>query len=121
MKTIDLKPVGTVHVSMPNLAVALDLVSMWGSNPSQAHIGRLCAAAIGVSCTNLGLPKYRLHDADPIAFGGKCLARLLAKDVWAGDIYTAGAQLMVFFADNLPKQKEVEEVVNFTKSEGGAG
>lgn len=100
---------GVSHdVEKPSLAVALDLVSMWADTPSRAHMGRLCAAALGVSCPSLKLPKYSFIDAEPLAYGGRCLERLLSRGVHAGDVYSAGVGLIVMFADALPKEEGVE-------------
>ena len=54
-------------------------------------------------------------DCHPIAYGGKCLERLLSMGVVASDVYALGAQLINFMAEQLPMEKEVVEVENFTE------
>ena len=107
MKTIILNG-QEYQVHKPNLASALDFVAMWSTNPSRAHIGRLCAASIGLVCPALHMPGYSMVDAMPIAYGGKCLQRLLEKGITASEVYTVGADILVWLAGLLPQQPEIE-------------
>ena len=46
---VDLKKLGEHEVVLPkSIAVCLDFVSIWGSEPNRAQLGRLCAAASAV-------------------------------------------------------------------------
>ena len=83
--------------SQPSLAAALDVVSIWGINPSRAHVGRLCAAAIGLCCQEARLPRYSMIDAAPIPYGGRVLEKLLDRGIHAEEIYTQGLELIKSF------------------------
>ena len=63
----------------PNpLLFVLTFISIWGSEPNRAQLGRLCAAAIAVGVDHSKcLPAYPVASGDPIVFGFKCLDRLL--------------------------------------------
>ena len=107
------------HASRPNLACALDVVSLWGDGPNRAHMGRLCACALGLCVPALKLPKYNMIHADPIAYGGKALDHLLSRGVPAGEIYTHGMNVIVLMADLLPRAEEVEKAEEFLKKKEG--
>jgi len=117
MDKIILHPFGELSVVKPNLAAALDIVATWGDNPSRAQIGRLCAAAMGICCPSVHLPGYSMIDCHPIAYGGRCLERLLNKGVAASDIYSFGAEIINFMAEQLPLEKEVQAAEDFTEGE----
>ena len=95
--------------SQPSLAAALDVVSIWGINPSRAHVGRLCAAASGRCCQEARLPRYSMIDAAPIPYGGRVLEQLLARGIHAEEISTQGLELIVWMAGQLPQAEEVEK------------
>lgn len=118
MEKITLSPIGDTPVTKPNLAGALDMVSIWSlQTANRAKHGRICAAVIGLCCQNLGLPRYSMLDCEPIGYGGKCLEALLGKGIWAGSIYEAGGALLVWLCSLLPQQKEVEKAENFLSNE----
>ena len=108
-------------VHKPNLAAALDIVSLWGEAPSKLHIGRLCASAIGISCPSVHMPRYSMIDATPIGYGGHCMSKLLERGVYAGDIYTEGLNLIMYFIEILPKKEEVEKAVSFLEQKEEEG
>ena len=113
---LDLKKLG-VHVAhMPkSIATCLDFVSIWGAEPNRAQLGRLCAAAIAVSVDHARvLPAYPVTSGDPIAFGHKCLDRLLDAGVAAGAIYEMGSNLLIKMIDEIPTEEAVEDQANFT-------
>ena len=108
-----------VPCTKPSLAAALDVVSLWGINPSRAHVGRLCAAAIGLCCPNLQLPRYSMIDAAPIPYGGRVLEKLLAKGIHAEEIYTQGIEVIVWLAGQLPQAQEVAKAKDFLPKKEG--
>ena len=113
---LELKKLGTIEARLPkSLATCLDFVSIWGSDPSRAQLGRLCAATIGV-CTDHAkiLPAYPIATGDPIAYGHKIMDRLLGAGIAPAYIYTAGSDLLIQMIDELPKEEEVEQKANFS-------
>ena len=60
-------------------------------------------------------------DCHPIAYGGRCLEKLLTLGVTASDIYARGVELIDFMASCLPSESEVQQAENFTSHESGAG
>jgi hypothetical protein len=113
---IDLKKLGVHVAEMPkSMATSLDFVSIWGAEPNRAQLGRLCAAVIAVCVDHARvLPAYPVATGDPIAFGHKCLDRLLGAGVGAGDIYEMGSTLLIKMLEEIPKEEAVEEQANFT-------
>lgn len=117
---INLKKLGVHVAQMPkSMATSLDFVSIWGAEPNRAQLGRLCAAVIAVCVDHARvLPSYPVATGDPIAFGHKCLDRLLEAGVGAGDIYEIGSQLLVEMIKEIPSEREVEDLANFTSQPG---
>ncbi len=113
---INLKKLGVHVVQMPkSMATSLDFVSIWGSEPNRAQLGRICAAVIAVCVDHARvLPSYPVATGDPIAFGHKCLDRLLGAGVGAGEIYAIGSQLLIEMLKEIPSEEAVEEQANFT-------
>jgi hypothetical protein len=113
---INLKKIGTFESVIPkSLAICLDFVSIWGSDPNRAQLGRLCAAAIAVSVDHAKcLPAYPVNQGDPINFGYKIMDRLLSAGVNPGYIYEIGSDLLIQMMEKIPKEQEVEEKANFT-------
>ncbi len=113
---INLKKLGVHVAQMPkSMATSLDFVSIWGSEPNRAQLGRLCAAVIAVCVDHARvLPSCPVATGDPIAFGHKCLDRLLGAGVSAGDIYEIGSQLLIEMIKEIPREQEVEDQANFT-------
>lgn len=109
-----------IPVTEPNLAIALDIISLWGDGPTRAHMGRLCACAMGVCVPSLQLPAYSMIHADPIAYGGKALERLLSRGISAGNVYSEGMKIIVWMAGLLPHEKEVEAAKDFLSEKGAA-
>jgi hypothetical protein len=112
---MNLKKLGNVEPQTPaSLATCLDFVSMWGSEPDRATLGRLCAGAIGI-CTDHAaiLPKYKPMDHTPSGYGYIIMERLLAAGVTPGDIYTHGTECLVSMAKLIPTEAEVENKANF--------
>ena len=107
---IQLNPIGSTVATVSSFAAALDIISIWSTNPNRAQIGRLCAAAIGATCEAFQLPPYKLSQADPISYGGRCLDILLRRGVSAPEIYENGTNLLIFISEQLPQQKEIEQV-----------
>ena len=75
---LDLGKLGKHEGKIPSsIATCLDFVSIWGSGPNRAQLGRLCAAAIAVSVDHKRiLPAYPVLSGDPISYGHKILDRL---------------------------------------------
>ena len=117
---IDLKKLGVHMAQMPkSMATSLDFVSIWGAEPNRAQLGRLCAAVIAVCVDHARvLPSYPVATGDPIAFGHKCLDRLLEAGVHAGDIYEIGSSLLLEMIKEIPREEAVEEHANFTDPPG---
>jgi len=116
MEKLDLKKLGTHEPQIPkSLAVCLDFISIWGSDPNRAQLGRLCAGAIAV-CVDQAkcLPAYPTNTGDPISYGYKIMDRLLSAGVKPGYIYETGSDLLIKMMEKIPKESEVEEKANFT-------
>jgi len=100
-----------------SIATCLDFVSIWGSEPNRAQLGRLCAAAIAVSVDHKRiLPAYPLGSGDPIAFGYKILDRLLDAGVSPAKIYEMGSAVLLEMMRLIPSESEVEERANFSRA-----
>jgi len=113
---INLKKLGTYEAKTPSsLATCVDFISIWGSEPNRAQLGRLCAAVIGVAVDHAKvLPKYKIQSGDPIAYGHKIMDRLLEAGVTLDKIYEYGSQILVNFMKVIPSEDSVEENVNFS-------
>jgi hypothetical protein len=113
---LELKKLGKVEARLPDsLATCLDFVSIWGSDPSRAQLGRLCAATIGVCSDHAKvLPAYPVATGDPIAYGHKIMDRLLDAGVVPAYVYTMGSELLIKMIEELPKEEEVEDKTNFS-------
>jgi len=113
---VDLKKLGEHEVVLPkSIAVCLDFVSIWGSEPNRAQLGRLCAAAIAVGVDHSKcLPAYPVASGDPIVFGFKCLDRLLDAGLTPGSIYEQGSAVLVEMMKVIPTEQEVEDTANFS-------
>ena len=109
MKHITIKPVGKISVKNPKLSTVYDIVSTWTTSPSQAHIGRLCAAAIGVCCEDARLPVYDNDQARPIAYGGLCMDTLLQAGCKPNEIIEKGMEVLTMLAPMLLKEDEVKK------------
>ena len=114
-KTIELSPLGAAAIQPPPPSVIYDIVSEWSASPSRAHIGRLTAAAIGVSAWRSiqGMPRYDVSSAKPIAYGGRVLDFLFSKGVDPNDIVVIGMQLLGELAPQLIRREEVQEKEDF--------
>ncbi len=118
---INLGKLGTHETRIPNsIATCLDFVSIWGSDPNRAQLGRLCASAIAVAVDHARiLPAYPVHSGDPVKFGHKILDRLLDAGVSPGQVYDMGSEILLEMMRQIPTEREVEEVANFTPPEEG--
>jgi hypothetical protein len=112
---VDLKKLGEHEVVLPkSIAVCLDFVSIWGSEPNRAQLGRLCAAAIAVGVNHAKcLPAYPVASGDPITFGFKCLDRMLDAGMTPAQIYQQGSAVLVEMGTMIPTEDEVEDTANF--------
>ena len=112
---VDLKKLGEHEIVLPkSIAVCLDFVSIWGSEPNRAQLGRLCAAAIAVGVNHAKcLPAYPVATGDPITFGFKCLERMLDAGMTPGSIYEQGSAVLVEMGAMIPTEEEVEDTANF--------
>ncbi len=112
---VDLKKLGEHEVVLPkSIAVCLDFVSIWGSEPNRAQLGRLCAAAIAVVVDHAKcLPAYPVATGDPITFGFRCLDRMLDAGMTPAQIYSIGSTVLVEMGKVIPTEDEVEETANF--------
>lgn len=117
---LDLKKLGKHEGKIPSsIATCLDFVSIWGSDPNRAQLGRLCAAAIAVSVDHARiLPAYPVASGDPIAYGYKILERLLENGVTPARVYEMGSSLLVEMIKVIPSEKEVEDKANFLQVGG---
>ena len=115
---LKLKKLGTHQTELPkSMATCLDFVSIWGSDPNRAQLGRLCAAAIAVCLDHTKcLPAYPVGSGDPISFGHKILDRLLDAGVNAGYIYESGSALLVEMMKQIPTEEKVENKANFMQA-----
>ena len=113
---VNLKKLGEHEVVLPkSIAVQLDFVSIWGSEPNRAQLGRLCAAAIAVAVDHARcLPAYPVATGDPITYGFKCLDRLLDAGMTPAAIYEQGSAVLVEMMKNIPTEKDVEDTANFS-------
>jgi hypothetical protein len=112
---LDLGKLGKHEGKIPSsIATCLDFVSIWGSDPNRAQLGRLCAAAIAVSVDHKRiLPAYPVSSGDPIAYGYKILDRLMDNGVTPARVYEMGSSLLIEMMKVIPSEKEVEEKANF--------
>lgn len=113
---VNLKKLGEHDIQIPNsIAVCLDFVAIWGSEPNRAQLGRLCAAAIAVAVDHAKcLPAYPIHSGDPIQFGFKILERLLDAGMTPGSIYEQGTTILVEMMKSIPTEQDVEDTANFS-------
>lgn len=113
---LNLKKLGCHDVVMPkSLAVCLDFVSIWGSEPNRAQLGRLCSAAIAVGVDHAKvLPAYPITSGDPIKFGFKVMERLLDAGMTPGEIYEMGSNILVEMMKMIPSESKVEDQTNFS-------
>jgi len=92
-------------------------VSIWGSHPNRAQLGRLCAACIAISVDHARiLPAYPVSSGDPIAYGHKVLDRLLDNGVTPSAVYEMGSAILVEMMRIIPSEDGVEERANFTQA-----
>lgn len=119
---LDLKKLGQHEGKIPSsIATCLDFVSIYGSQPNRAQLGRLCAAAIAAAVDHKRvLPAYPITSGDPIAFGYKVLDRLMDAGVTPSKIYEMGSEVLLEMMRVIPSEQEVEEKANFTQ-EGEEG
>jgi len=112
---LDLGKLGKHEGKIPSsIATCLDFVSIWGSSPNRAQLGRICAAAIAVSVDyKRVLPSYPVTSGDPISYGHKILDRLFDAGVTPAKIYEMGSSLLLEMMKVIPSEKEVEEKANF--------
>lgn len=113
---INLKKLGEHEIQVPtSLATCLDFVSIWGSDPNRAQLGRLCAAAIAVCIDHSKvLPAYPVTSGDPIKYGHKILDRLLEAGLTPGHVYEMGTIALVEMMKAIPTDQEVEDQANFS-------
>ena len=113
---IDLKKLGEHEVVLPqSIATCLDFISIWGSDPNRAQLGRLCAAAIAVGVDHSKcLPAYPVSTGDPIKFGFKVMDRLLEAGVTPGMIFEMGTNILIEMMKVIPSENEVDQNINFT-------
>lgn len=113
---LNLKKLGEHEIHMPkSLATCVDFVSIWGSEPNRAQLGRLCAAAIAVGVDHAKiLPAYKIASGDPILFGHKIMDRLLGSGVLLSDVYEMGSLVLVEMMKAIPTEEDVEQTANFT-------
>jgi len=109
MNEIKLPKVGKLKLERPKMSIVYDIMSIWSANPSQAHIGRLAACAIGVCAVNAGLPVYDSDQARPIAFGGLIMDELLQRGVPPSDIVEKGVEILTVLAPLLLGDEEVKK------------
>lgn len=114
---LDLGKLGKYEIVAPtSMAIALDFVSVWGSEPTRAVLGRVCAGAIGVCVDHAKiLPAYKPLEGDVIGYGYTIMDRLLANGITPGQIYTMGTQCLLALSDRIPTEKQVEDTANFTQ------
>ena len=119
---LDLKKLGKHEGRLPSsIATCLDMVSIWGSQPNRAQLGRICAAAIAVSVDyKRVLPAYPVTSGDPSSYGHKILDRLFAAGVTPAQVYEMGSEVLLEMMRVIPSEQEVEEQANFTQ-EGEEG
>ena len=119
---LDLKKLGQHEGKIPSsIATCLDFVSIYGSQPNRAQLGRLCAAAIAAAVDHKRvLPAYPVTSGDPIAFGYKVLDRLMDAGVTPSKIYEMGSEVLLEMMRVIPSEQEVEDRANFTQ-EGEEG
>jgi len=112
---LDLGKLGKHEGKIPSsIATCLDFVSIWGSSPNRAQLGRICAAAIAVSVDyKRVLPAYPVTSGDPISYGHKILDRLFDAGVTPARVYEMGSSLLIEMMKVIPSEKEVEEKANF--------
>lgn len=113
---INLNKLGEHEIQVPSsLATCLDFISIWGSEPNRAQLGRLCASAVAVAVDHAKvLPAYKVSTGDPIQFGHKCMDRLLEAGVTPGQVYEYGTQVLTEMWKAIPTEQEVEDQANFS-------
>lgn len=110
MDTINIAPLGEIALQKPKMSIVYDIVSTWTAQPSQAHIGRLAAAALGVCAGHaLGLSVYDTDQARPIAYGGLIMDELLQRKVRPHDIIDNGMKILTVLAPLLLSEDEVKK------------
>lgn len=116
MNKINLKKLGEHEIQVPSsLATCLDFISVWGSEPNRAQLGRLCASAIAVAVDHAKvLPAYPVTTGDPIKFGHKVMDRLLEAGCTPGSIYENGSLVLMEMWKVIPTEQEVEEQADFS-------
>jgi len=112
----DLKSIGKSLEprDVANVAICLDLVSVWASEPDKAQLFRICAAAIGCGIDHTArLPKYRYLDGNVLEYGGRLLERLLEAGVTPTAIIEYGTFVIARCVDKIPTEIAVEEQADF--------
>lgn len=115
MNVFDLKTIGQCSVVPPtNLAICLELVSIWSSEPDRAGLFRICAAAIGVAVDGTRrLPHYRFQDGNINGYGGTILERLLEAGVTPSAIVEYGTHVLAQCVSKIPTEQDVEDTADF--------
>jgi hypothetical protein len=113
---INLNKLGEHEIQVPSsLATCLDFISIWGSEPNRAQLGRLCASAIAVGIDHSKvLPSYPVTTGDPVKFGHKIMDRLLESGVTPGQVYEYGTMVLMEMMKAIPSEQEVEDQANFS-------
>lgn len=113
---LNLKKLGEHEILIPkSMAICLDFVSVWGSEPNRAQLGHLCAGAIGVAVDHSRcLPMYKPEQGDPVGYGFKILDRLLSAGVTPNQVYEMGSNVLVEMMKVLPSEEQVETTANFS-------
>ena len=119
---LNLQKLGVHSSQMPqSLATCFDFVSIWGSDPNRAQLGRLCAAAIGVAIDHTSrLPKYNVSKGDVLGYGHTCMDRLLKAGVTPAQMFEMGTQILAEMTGQI-NFGEVEQTANFTHPTGEGG
>ena len=111
---------GEIETQTPSLATCFEFVSLWSTKGDDtAELGRLCSGAIGVCIDHLAkLPKYNPSKHRPSSYGHICLDRMLSRGISPSEIYQEGMKCLSMMTSKIPSQKEVDEKVNFTTTDG---
>lgn len=104
-----LPPFGPLTMNIPRPSIIYDLISTWSSQPSRAHMGRLCAASIGICLQPMGAPRYDTDQARPIAFGGVMVDFLIGRGVSPSKMMEVGLAILSSLAPTLLQEEALKK------------
>jgi hypothetical protein len=120
MAEITIEPVGVINMKAPaNFCTIGDVSTAWSALPrgsmKEIKRTRVCAAAVGiVAGGDNDLPVYDWIAGDLFTYGAAIQDQLMRRGVTLISILEAGVEAFNFLCEQMPKQKEVDEITAFS-------